>query len=319
MPARLRIQAGEAPQFPEWWSAAAVASAFEVGSSRPEAVVLPMPTWRWQAAEFEAALELAGAARAGGRPSAVYLRFDSWDDPARAWRGEPAWADHVHRLAAEVDVVAGPQLPARGGPARPLALPYPPLVARRRRPPGLADTTVDVQFAGGFRPAGWAGPATDTRDRHHRGYLLAQLERGLGDRRLDIRSAAYWDGDEHHQARLRARTLVEMDRARIVVAPAGFGYLTFRHAEGWARGRAVLSEPVPVHTLVPEPERWAEGEIVLVYDPSGSDIAEVAAAALDDPDRLEAVAGAGWEYGRRWTRPAGQAQALARSLAELLT
>ena len=66
-----------------------------------------------------------------------------------------------------------------------------------------------------------------------------------------------------------------------------------RHADGWARGRVVLSEPVQRHILVPEPERWDTGEIVLVYEPSGRDLADVVTTALDQPDRLAAIARAG--------------------------
>ncbi len=113
---------------------------------------------------------------------------------------------------------------------------------------------------------------------------------------------------------MRARAVAEMDRSAIVFAPAGYGYLTMRHADGWARGRVVLSEPVQRHILVPEPDRWEAGEMVLAYEPSGSDLAEVVGAALEDPDRLAGIARAGWEYGRRWTDPATQAGLLAEAL-----
>ena len=114
---------------------AAVDEAFEVVSARPDAIVLPMPTWRWGPEDFAVGLALARSARV---PTAVYNRFDSWDDPARAWRGDPAFTDLVHEYCRAATVVAGPQLPLAGGPAHPLALPYPPLVARRAAPPTWA-------------------------------------------------------------------------------------------------------------------------------------------------------------------------------------
>ena len=305
----------EAGAFPEWWPPAAVERAFEPTSGRPDVEMLPMPTWRWGPAEFAAVTARAEAATV---PTAVYLRFDSWDDPARAWRGDPGFTSLVHRLAEAVTVVAGPQLPVRGGPAHPVALPYPPLVPRRRRPPDLAGARRDVHFAGFWLEGGWAAAPSDTRDRHHRGRLLASLRGALPPDRVAFRRDAYWELDEAEQARLRRRSLREMDDATIVFAPAGYGYLTIRHADGWARGRVVLSEDVSRHALVPEPRRWADGEIALLYEPSGADLAEVVVEAVARPDRLAAIARAGWEYGRRWTRPEVQAALLAEALAEHL-
>jgi hypothetical protein len=143
--------------------------------------------------------------------------------------------------------------------------------------------------------------------------MLAQV---IAPERLLARHDAYWNRTPTEQAALRRRSLGEMDRATVVLAPAGFGWLTFRHSDGWARGRVVLSEPIPRHTLVPEPERWDQGEIALIYDPRGRDLTQVVTSALDDPDRLDHIARAGWEYGRRWTPPRVQAIALARALAE---
>jgi hypothetical protein len=309
---RLRILATEADPFPEWWPRAALDDAFAFVSARPDAVVLPMPTWRWGPEEFAAGLARARSARV---PTAVYNRFDSWDDPARAWRGDPAFTDLVHEYCHAATVVAGPQLPLTGGPAHPLPLPYPPLVEPRSAPPTWGPTALDVHFAGFYREPGWAGPARDTRDRHHRGHLLAQLTPAIDPDRLLVRQGVYWESDQAEQQAMRDRSTAEMDRSAIAFAPAGYGYLTMRHADGWARGRVVLSEPVWRHILVPEPDRWAAGEIVLTYEPSGRDLAEVVRAALDDPDRLAAIARTGWEYGRRWTDPAAQARLLAEALA----
>ncbi len=150
---RLRILATAADPFPEWWPRAAVDSAFEVVSGRPDAIVLPMPTWRWRPEDFESSLALARSARV---PTAVYNRFDSWDDPARAWRGDPAFTGWVHDYCAAATVVAGPQLPLTGGPAHPLPLPYPPLVPRRAAPASWGHTDLDVHFAGFYHHR--AGP-----------------------------------------------------------------------------------------------------------------------------------------------------------------
>ena len=79
----------------------------------------------------------------------------------------------------------------------------------------------------------------------------------------------------------------------------------------------MLSEPLQEHTLVPEPDRWRSSEIVLTYDPSGADLAEVVEAGLADPSRLAAIARGGWDYGRRWTEPAAQVRLLAQALADL--
>ncbi len=309
---RLRILATEADPFPEWWPRAAVDEAFEVVTARADALVLPMPTWRWGPEDFADATDVA---RRAGVPTAVYNRFDSWDDPARAWRGDPAFTPLVHEYCGVATVVAGPQLPASGGPTRPVPLPYPPLVPRRAAPGAWGPTEMDVHFAGFYRPAGWAGPARDTRDRHHRGHLLDQLRGAIDPDRLQVRRGVYWESEPAEQEAMRARSTAEMDRSAIVFAPAGYGYLTMRHADGWARARVVLSEPVTCHILVPEPERWDAGEIVVPYDPTGRDLAEVVTAALDDPARLAEVARAGWEYGRRWTEPAAQARLLAEALA----
>ena len=275
--------------------------------------MLPMPQPHWQAADFDAAIALAGEAAV---PTAFYDRFDSWDDPSRAWRGDPTFVHDLHRYAAAVTVVAGPQLPLAGGPRHPLALPYPPMVARRASPPAPAPARFDVQFAGALLDPGWAAPPLDTRDRHHRGHLVAQLRAAVSPDRLAIRAGRYWMEDESAQQALRARSLDEMDQSTIVFAPAGFGYLTIRHSDAWARGRVVLSEPVQQRVLVPEPERWEAGEVAVCYDPAADDLPQVVAEALGDPRRLASVARAGWEYGRRWTDPRVQARMLADALTQ---
>ena len=276
--------------------------------------MLPAPTSSWQRSDFEAATELAHRVQV---PTAVYCRFDSWDDPARAWRGEPGFADLVHQYCEAATLVAGPQLPVVGGPARKLALPYPPMMARLRQPPSLEGASLDVQFAGAYRDPGWAGPPSDTRDRHHRGRLLACLRATRPANRLSLRYAVYWDHGERARSVLRQRATEDMDRATMVLAPAGWGHLTFRHSDGWARGRVVLSEPLQEHTLVPEPDRWRSSEIVLTYDPSGADLAEVVEcrARRSVPSRRDRRAG--WDYGRRWTEPAAQVRLLAQALADL--
>jgi hypothetical protein len=134
---------------------------------------------------------------------------------------------------------------------------------------------------------------------------------------LSFRNGEYWDLDERARRAMRREAVADMDRATMVLAPAGWGHLTIRHSDGWARGRVVLSEPLQEHTLVPEPDRWRSGEIVLPFDPSGSDLAQVVEAGLADPPRLAAIASAGWDYGRRWTRPATQTRLLAQAMEDL--
>jgi hypothetical protein len=303
------VQWSEADQFPDWWPKAAVRSAFTFVHRGPDVSMLPLPKWTWQERDFEAAGRLAEESTV---PTAVYYPFDSWDDPPRGWQGPLHWAEPLRRYVLLADVVAGPTLPVSGGPPDVVPLPYPPLVRRRASPPDLASSAIDVHFAGYFREPGWAAPPADTRDRRYRGHLVGQLRDGLPDRRLRIRRTQYWGDDA--QANLRRRYVREIDRSAIVLAPAGYGYLTFRHADAWARGRAALSEPVHRRLRVPEPERWESGDVCLTYDPCREDIVEVVERALDDPARLSAIAASGWDYGRRWTDPAAQVACLADAL-----
>ncbi len=309
---RLRVLASEADQFPDWWPKTAVQAAFTLVSARPDALVLPMPKMWWREEDFDVHAGYVDTHPAS-LPKAVYYRFDSWDDPARGWNGPRGWREPLHRYIALADLVAGPTLPSTGGPPDVVPLPYPPLVRRVASPPDLGASTIDLHFAGSYKEPGWAGPSPDTRDRRYRGHLLRELCASLPAERILIRRTKYWNADD--QRALRRRYVRELDRSAIVLAPAGFGHLTFRHADAWARGRVVLSEPVQRHLRVPEPERWASGEICLTYDPERDDVVEVVKRALDDPRRLHAVARAGWAYGRRWTDPAAQVAQLAEALA----
>lgn len=306
---RLRVLASTADQFPQWWTKAAVRSAFSFVAGRPDVTVLPVPTWTWRERDFDDARRIAEDSKV---PTVVYYPFDSWDDPARGWQGPQGWAGPVQRYVRLADVVAGPSLPVTDGPPDVVPLPYPPLVRRRPAPPDLTAATVDLQFAGSFREPGWAAPPADTRDRRYRGHLVRLLRDGLPAERVRIRQALYWE--DGAPAGLRRRYVRELDRSAVVLAPAGYGYLTFRHADVWARGRVALSEEVQRHVVVPEPARWTSGEVCLTYDPTRDDIVEVARRALGEPDRLARIAAAGWEYGRRWTDPAAQAAYLADEL-----
>ncbi len=166
--ARLRLLAEDADVFPDWWHRTIVESVFDLVTSRADVTMLAMPDWTWTAADLDTA---TARAEDHPEPTGLYYRFDSWDDPSRGWRGEPAWADSLHRYCRTATVVAGPQLPLVDGPEHCVALPYGPLVTRTDAPPGLAGARTDVQFAGFWLDPGWAAPPTDTRDRHHRGYL----------------------------------------------------------------------------------------------------------------------------------------------------
>jgi hypothetical protein len=311
--ARLRIPLGEQAQFPQWWTTTAVEAVFDTGPGRPDAIVLPMPTLAWTRADFARTTALAEDATI---PTVIYNGFDSWDDPSRGWRGELTWVDDVQGCCRAATVVGGPQLPPDDTLAHPVALPYPPLVDRLSEPPELRRSTVDVHFAGFFREPGWAAPPADPRDRRHRGHLVARLAGAVPADRLAIRNIEFWAADEDEQRQLRECYVDELDRAALVLAPAGYGHLTYRHADTWARGRALLCDHVQRHVLVPEPERWDRGEIAVLYDSAADDIAAVVTAALADPERLDTIARAGWSFGRRWTTPEAQAQALADALAE---
>jgi len=312
-PARrlLRVLRSEAEddQFPEEWPKAAVQSAFTFVTSRPDVAMLPVPKWTWTDRDFEAARRIAEASTV---PTVVYYPFDSWDDPARGWQGPQHWAEPVHRYVLLADVVAGPTLPVTGGPPDVVPLPYPPVVRRRPSPPDVMAAVIDVHFAGYFKEPGWAAPPADTRDRRYRGHLVRQLREALPAERIRIRKVEYWRDDA--PADLLRRYVRELDRSAIVLAPAGYGYLTYRHADAWARGRVALSEPVHRRLQVPEPERWESGDVCLLYDPSRDDIVEVVERALDDRSRLADLAASGWDYGRRWTDPARQAAHLADAL-----
>ena len=308
---RLRVlSAGEGlQQFPTWWPKSAVEPAFTMVSQRPDLVMLPLPRGNWAEEDFQRNAALAELAP--GRPVVAYYPFDSWDDPARGWFGRQDWNEMARRYFQRADIVAGPQLPAHGGPRCSVPLPYPPQVRRVTQPPDLGRTSCDVHFAGAFRPPAWAAPLEDTRDRRYRGYLVALLESALPPERLLVRKVLYWQDSPQDRAALRRRYREELDRSLIVLAPAGYGYLTFRHADAWARGRVVLSEGVHRHVRVPEPERWEAGETCLEYHPAEDDILDVVKCALDDPGRLRSVAAAGWDYGRKWTDPYAQVALLA--------
>ena len=304
---RLRILPSESDLFPDWWPKSAVQSAFMFVGSRPDIAMLPMPKWSWTGHDVDAARRVAEKSNA---LTVVYYPFDSWDDPARGWQGPRRWAEPLHRYVLQADVVAGPTLPVTGGPPDVIPLPYPPVVRRLPAPPDVTSSVIDVHFAGCFREPGWAAPPSDTRDRRYRGHLVRQLRGALPAGRVRIRKAAYWGGDGA-RANLRRRYVRELDRSAIVLAPAGYGSLTFRHADAWARGRVALSEPVHRRVQVPERWRWEAGEVCLTYDPAADDIVEVVERALQEPARLAAIAASGWHYGRRWTDPARQAAHLA--------
>jgi hypothetical protein len=297
-------------QFPEWWPAEATATAFTLVADRADAAIAPLPRPWWTADDFARA---ADAIADTNLPTAVYLPIDSWDDPSRGWSGPAEWTDLVHEYAALVDIVAGPQLPATGGPPRALPLPYPPMADRVPAPPDLRDARIALTFAGYFTDPGWAAPPIDSRDRRHRGHLVALLEAGLPPDQLHIRRVQFWGDHDDHDELVELATK-ELDNATIGFAPAGYGHLTFRHADVWARGRVLLTEPLHRDVLVPEPERWESGDIGLLYDPDGHNLVEVVEAALRHPERLATIARAGWDYGRRWTNPANQAAQLAAAL-----
>ena len=96
----------------------------------------------------------------------------------------------------------------------------------------------------------------------------------------------------------RLRFLTDMHRHKIVVAPTGIGELTFRHAEAWRTGAALVSQDLNhVETMFP----LREGENVVYCRPDLSDLGEVARGLLSDDGTRERIAAAGRQDYRAWT------------------
>jgi hypothetical protein len=132
-----------------------------------------------------------------------------------------------------------------------------------------------------------------------------------------IRNVEFWGNGA--RVALRRRYVRELDRSVTVLAPAGYGSLTFRHADGWARGLVVLSENVQRCVRVPEPARWESGELCLTYDArrttsqrSSSARWPIDLGSRPSPPRAGTTAGAGRTPPRR---PALWADALRSRLS----
>jgi hypothetical protein len=174
------------------------------------------------------------------------------------------------------------------------------------------------------------GPVpTDSRDRTYRAYLIEKLEAGLPRHSLEFRRVHFWrtnplqPGGEVPPADLKQRLLEQhaasLDRTRLSLAPVGYGYLTTRHCDTFARGRALLTEPVHRYLHLPEADRWEAGEFAIFYDPAADDIVEVVEKALADGSKLQRVAEAGWRYAQTYLRPEGQVRRVAAAVRQLLS
>ncbi|HEX9337185.1 MAG TPA: hypothetical protein VF892_14915, partial [Pseudonocardiaceae bacterium] len=240
------------------------------------------------------------------------------------------WSTAIRRFALDADLLVGPQLPVDVRHDNVLALPHAPVVpfAEAPKPDAVADAATDLYFAGAWYPVDRSGVPEDSRDRTHRAHLVEQLRSGLPSRALELRRVHYWrtnplnpggpapDGDV--KTELLSQHTAALDRTRISFAPVGYGFYTTRHSDTLARGRPLLTEPIHHHLHLPEPDRWADGEFALFYDPREGDIVEVVAAALGDHAGLQARAEAGWRYAQQYLRPDRQVSRLATAIRRLL-
>jgi hypothetical protein len=264
-------------------------------------------------------------------PLVVIYTLDDLVEPARGgWDRTPEWSTAIREFALDADLLVGPQLPVDARHHNVLALPHAPVVpfTAAPRPSAVADATTDLYFSGAWYPLGHTGVPPDSRDRTYRAYLVDQLRAGLPSRVLELRRVHYWRTNPLNpggpapvadvKAELLSQHAAALDRARISLAPVGYGYYTTRHSDTLARGRPLLTEPIHRYLRLPEPDRWADGELAMFYDPRADDIVEVVATALCDRARLQAMAEAGWDYAQRYLRPDRQVRRLAAAIRRLL-
>jgi hypothetical protein len=213
---------------------------------------------------------------------------------------------------------------------RHLALPFAPVIpfAARPGPHAVDRAPTDVYFAGAWYPTTGSTPPPDSRDRRFRAHLVEQLRSGLPRRCLDLRRVHFWRTNpldpggppppDDLKTTLLAQHAAALDRTRISLAPVGYGYLTTRHSDTLARGRALLTEPLHRYLHLPEPERWAAGELALFYEPEEGNVVDVVEKALADSRRLQAIAESGWCYAQRYLRPERQVRRLAQEIRRIL-
>jgi hypothetical protein len=96
----------------------------------------------------------------------------------------------------------------------------------------------------------------------------------------------------------RLRYLRDLSRHRIIVAPAGYGEVTFRHGEAWRVGAALVCQDLShVELLL----TVRDHENAIFCRPDFSDIRTVVTALLADEDERERVAGEGLRRYVAWS------------------
>lgn len=313
------------PLFPDWFGPADVRRHFVVTRDAADVVVMTL-SYHLTVDDLERLVDSFPE----GKPVVVIYTLDDLEEPARGgWDRSPEWAEAIRGFALSADLLAGPQIPRALRSGSLLPLPYGPVVpfAPEPRQSHVCDASVDVYFSGAWYPHGGAKP-NDSRDRRYRGYLVARLQAQSGRFKLKLDRVHYWrrnplDPGQPVSAPVDKRALLaahaaSLDTTKIALAPAGHAWYTARHSDILARGAVLLSERVHEKVHLPEPRRWADGELSLFYDPGRDDIIEVIVEALADRDRLESLSLAGWRYGQAHLRADRQAQRLADAVRALL-
>lgn len=312
------------PLFPDWFATQDVLAHFEPVDRDPDAVVVTM-SYHLTTDDLARVLAL----RTPTVPLVVVYTLDDLDEPARGgWQRDADWAKAIRSFALSADLLVGAQLPVHVRHPNVLPLPHAPVVPFTSAPGRVCSASTDLYFAGAWYPPERPGVPPDSRDRTHRGYLVERLRSGLPTHTVELRRVHYWrtnplqpggppPADDVKPDLLR-RHAAALDATRLALAPVGYGYYTTRHSDALARGRPLLTEPIHRRLLLPEPDRWASGELATYYDPAADDIVAVVTEALRDPVTLQAKADAGWAYAQRHLRPDRQVRTLATAIRALL-
>ena len=306
---RLRLNLPACRAFPYYIPEDWINRVFDCVETNPDFQLLPILNEASEEAgdDLTKLLELDCKARA-----AVFLTVDQWD-------GDGEWMAQARELCLSSSLVFGHQLPRNvGGDTAFRALLLPSLIPHARRFRFPPEPTNHIFFAGALAANGDADARVRTRE--HRTFLAGRLAQGVsGDHSVMMEPKRYWRASEADRAAMRRRMAREIDHSWIGFCPSGFSYYCFRHSEVMARGRVVLSEPIHRHVRVPEPERWEQGEVALVFNSDGDDILKVVHRALQEPRALAEIARSGYEYARRWSRPWQQLLYIERTMRACLT
>jgi hypothetical protein len=114
-------------------------------------------------------------------------------------------------------------------------------------------------------------------------------------------------------ARGRASFRRSMPAHKIVLAPFGFGELTFRHAEAWASGRALVCPNMTyAETMYP----FRNGHNVLFCSPDWADLPQIVSDLNGDEQLWRSIGSAGRRDWRAWS--AGYEQILRAGIVDHL-